>query len=49
MPGTTFAGIERGLFHFREIVFGIAVQFEFAHFDERIVLVIPDLGQIKGW
>src|SRR6266849_532912 len=38
------ARFERGLLDFREIVFGIAVEHEFANFDERIVFVRPDLG-----
>ncbi len=38
---------ERGLFDFREIILGIAVEFEFADFMQRIVFVRPHLGQIE--
>ena len=41
------AGFESGLFHLGEIILRVAVQNEFADFDERIVLVRPDFRQIK--
>ena len=47
MPGDDVARLERGLLHFREIVFRVAVQFQLADFVERIILVRPNLGQIK--
>ena len=41
------ARLERRLLHFRKIIFRIAVQFQLADFDERIVLVRPHLRQIE--
>ena len=46
--GYQIGRIEGSLLHFGKIVLRIAVEFQHAHFDQRIVLVIPDLGQIKG-
>ena len=48
MPGTKLLGSKRGLLHLGEVVLGIAVQHQFADFDQRIVRVRPDLGQVEG-
>ena len=39
--------VEGRLFHFGKVVLGIAIQFQYAHFDERIFLVTPYLGNIE--
>ena len=46
--GHKVARCEGGLFHIGEEVFGIAVQLEFAHFDQRIVFFRPNFGQVEG-
>jgi len=43
LPGSIAA-----LLHLGEVVLGIAIEFELAHVDERIVPVRPDLGQVEG-
>ena len=40
--------IERGLLHFREEVFRVAVELDHADFDQRVILVRPNLGEIEG-
>ena len=45
--GNQVARGEGGLFHIGEEVFGIAVQLEFAHFDQRIVFFRPNFGQVE--
>ncbi|OPZ22829.1 MAG: hypothetical protein BWZ10_00217 [candidate division BRC1 bacterium ADurb.BinA364] len=46
--GHDVGGIERRLFDFGEVVFGILVQLQHADVDQRIILVRPDLGQVEG-
>ncbi|CFP67595.1 Uncharacterised protein [Bordetella pertussis] len=38
---------ERGLFDFGEIVLGVLVQFQHAHFDQGVVGMRPHLGQVE--
>nr|GEU28579.1 hypothetical protein [Tanacetum cinerariifolium] len=38
---------ESRLLHFRKIVFRIAIEFQHAHVDQRVVLVRPHLGQVE--
>ena len=45
--GDDVARFESGLLDFGEIIFGIAVEHEFADFDERVIFVRPDFCQIK--
>ena len=45
--GNQVARCEGGLLHIGEEVFGIAVQLEFAYFNQRIVLFRPNFSQIK--
>src|SRR5271156_451251 len=42
--GDDVAWLEGGLLDFGKIIFGIAVEFEFANFVERIILVRPNFG-----
>src|SRR5690554_3279877 len=39
---------EGGLLHVLEVVIRIAIEFEVADLDQRVVLLRPDLGQIEG-
>lgn len=45
--GRQVAGFKRSLFDLGEIVLRVAVEFQLADLDERIVAVWPDLGQIE--
>ena len=40
--------VEGGLLDLGEVVLRVAVQFQHAHLDQRVVLVEPDLGQVEG-
>jgi hypothetical protein len=46
--GDDVGGAEAGLLDLGEVVLGVAVEFEDADVDERVVLVRPDLGEIEG-
>src|SRR5260221_205398 len=39
---------ERGLLHIGVVVARVAVELHHAHFDQRVVLLAPDLGQVEG-
>ncbi len=45
--GHNMGGREPRLLNFRKVVFRVAVQLKFTHFNQRIILVRPDLGEIK--
>ena len=40
--------LQTDLFHFCEVVFGVAVEDEFAHRDEWVLGVQPDFGDVEG-
>ena len=48
MPGTMLAGLKADLLDLGKVVLGVAVQLQDAHLDQGIILVEPDLGQVKG-
>ena len=39
--------VEGELLDFGKVVLGVAVEFEYAHVDQRVVAMWPDLGQVK--
>lgn len=48
MPGTTLAGLKAACSHVLEIVVRIAVELDHADFDQWVILVRPDLGEVEG-
>ena len=48
MPGHHIGRAEGGLFHFGKIVFRIAIQFQNADIDQRIILVRPTFVRSNG-
>ena len=46
--GHHMGGGEGGLLHLGKVVFGVAVEHQLAHFNQREFLMTPDLGDIEG-
>ena len=48
IPGHEVRRIESSLLNLGEIVLGVSIQLQFANLDERVILLGPYLGQVKG-
>lgn len=47
--GDSISWNKGGLLHFSEKILRVAVQLHHTHFDQRVVLVRPNFGEINGW